>query len=218
MIIQAVIACIVAPAYLLTNDRQSGCRNRFAIAELSWRTGRYSPSPARGRPRRNRYYVGCASFFWYAGPILLGCAVTARRHKKATAQCAIAPTSIRPSPKCRSANRSPSVIEPVCGVPNGNWKMASRDWPRKNPGFGPEILKIRRQRPDGCGLTRGNDGVSRAPGNHGLETPLAGCPGRIRTSPRPISNRSLPNRTSHAGWIVRPGKDHSMIGQAGNQP
>jgi hypothetical protein len=30
-------------------------------------------------------------------------------------------------PKSASANQSLSAIEPVCGTPNGNWKMATRD-------------------------------------------------------------------------------------------
>jgi hypothetical protein len=43
------------------------------------------------------------------------------------------------------------VREPVsvCGMSKRNWKMAG-NWPLQNLGLGPEILKIRRWRPNGC--------------------------------------------------------------------
>jgi hypothetical protein len=50
----------------------------------------------------------------------------------------------RASPKCRSANRSPSVIEPVCGMPKRKLEKGEQRLAPQNLGFGPEILKIRR--------------------------------------------------------------------------
>jgi len=78
-------------------------------------------------------------------------------------------------------NRSWPVVELVSGsrkrkLENGGQRLA-----RQNLEFGPETLKIRRWRPDGCGLTRRNVGGSPAPGNHTAETALAGWGARIRT-------------------------------------
>ena len=111
-------------------------------------------------------------------------------------------------------NRSWPVVELVSGsrkrkLENGGQRLA-----RQNLEFGPETLKIRRWRPDGCGLTRRNVGGSPAPGNHTAETALAGWGARIRTwewrnqNPLPYhlatphqvpESRSLARRRDHSG-------------------
>ncbi len=92
-------------------------------------------------------------------------------------------------PICGSANRSLSHTEPVSGtsrrkLENGEQRLTPEPpaGDQKPQNCRPETRAHRH-----TGLTRGNVDGSHTPGNNGVETALAGCPGRIRTGLRAAS-------------------------------
>jgi hypothetical protein len=88
--------------------------------------------------------------------------------------------------RCRreidSANRSPSHIGPVSGMPKRKLENGERRLPPQSHQSRGEIPEFASQRLGRASLTRGNVGGSHTRGNRIVETALAGWGGRIRTS------------------------------------
>ena len=79
----------------------------------------------------------------------------------------------------RSANRSPSHIEPVSGMPKRKLENGEQRLARQSHQSSPEIPEFAGQRLGSASITRGNVGSSRTAGNRLGETALAGWGGRF---------------------------------------